>query len=385
MRSLLHIMDYEPRGTRTFDDFIIGLALESKNRGWSIDFAFAAEPPAEFAKKLTEHGSQHVVVPFPFTGASSRSMFKQLDKAKYDVIQTSFLSVFSWAVLSLKLSGKCKRLVVIDHSSGAGRERRGIMRLVAKIRGKFAGRVVDAIAPVSHTIAKRNIEKVFLPKEKIKVIYNGVVLDRFPNPERPARELVRIVYAGQMISEKGVLTLLKAHEILQKRGQLRHEILLAGKGVQESELKEYATAANLKNVQFLGHIDSIPAFFGDADVVVVPSMWFEAFGLVLAESMACGAACVVSDSGALPEIVSDAGLVFKAGDESDLADKLQRLIEDPGLRQQLREAGRKRVEKKFRMRKKIAQQFSLCEAVCGDIPVDKITDKASDCNSESLF
>ena len=385
MRSLLHIMDYEPRGTRTFDDFIIGLAREAKSRGWSVDFAFGAEPHEEFAKKLSDCGARHVVIPFPFTISSGRLLHKLLGKVKYDVIQTSFLSVFSWPVLWLKLGGSCKHLIVIDHSSGAGRERRGLMRMVAKIRGWFAGRTVDAIAPVSHTIAKRDIEKVFLPEKKIKVIYNGVVLDRFPNPERPARELVRIVYAGQMISEKGVLTLLKAHEILQKRGQLRHELLLAGKGAQESELKDYAKASNLDNVRFLGHIDSIPTFFGEADIVVVPSMWFEAFGLVLAESMACGAACVVSNSGALPEIVSDAGLVFKAGDESDLADKLQRLIEDPGLRRQLREAGRKRVEKKFRMRKKIDQQFSLCEAVCGDISADQRGDAASDCNSESLF
>lgn len=358
-------MDYEPRGTRTFDDFILGLTREAQSRGWTLDFAFAAEPPEEFAKKLTDCGARHVVIPFPFTIASVRMMHKLLGKVKYDVIQTSFLSVFSWSVLWLKLGGSCKHLIVIDDLSGAGREWRGLMRMVAKIRGWFAGRTVDAIAPVSHTIAKRDIEKVFLPEKKIKVIYNGIVMDRFPNPKRPARELVRIVYAGQMISEKGVLTLLKAHQILQKRGQLRHELLLVGKGVQESELKDYAKASNLENVRFMGHNDSIPTFFGEADIVVVPSMWFEAFGLVVAESMACGAACVVSDSGALPEIASDAGLVFKAGDESDLADKLRRLINDSGLRQQFSEAGRKRAEKKFRMTNKINQHFSLCEAVSG--------------------
>ena len=385
MLRLLHIMDYEPRGTRTFDDFIIGLAREAVTRGWLIDFAFGAEPPEDFANKLAEAGARHVVTSFPITNASRRLLFKKLGDVKYDVIQTSFLSVFSWQVLWFKLGGMCRHLVVIDHSSGAGRDRRGLMRMVAKIRGSFAGWVVDAIAPVSHTIAKRDIEKVFLPKHKVKVIYNGVVLDRFPNPERPPRELVRVVFAGQMISEKGVLTLLKAHEILQRRGQLNHELLLAGKGAQESELKDYATTASLKNVQFLGHIDSIPTFFGEADIVVVPWMGFEAFGLVLAESMACGAACVVSDSGALSEIVGDAGLVFKAGDESDLADKLQRLILDPSLRQKLRAAGRKRVEKKFRMRKKISQQFGLCESLCGIIPLSNSDGASSDCNSESLF
>jgi glycosyltransferase involved in cell wall biosynthesis len=365
MPRLLHIMDYEPSGTRTFDDFVIGLAHEAKNRGWLMDFAFGAEPPKEFAKALIELGARYAVIPFPFTMASSRLLFHRIGSVKYDVIQTSFLSAFSWPVLWLKLRGRCTRLIVIDHSSGTGHVRRGIMRLIAKVRGFLAGRVVDAIAPVSHTVAKRDIEEVFLPKEKIKVIYNGIMLDRFPCPERNVREFVRVAFAGQMISEKGVLTLLKAHEIIQQRGELRHELYLAGKGPQEKEFKEYATSANLKNIRFLGHIDSIPTFFGEADIVVVPSIWFEAFGLVLAESMACGAACIVSDSGALPEIVGDAGLIFKAGDAADLADKLQKLIEDPAMRRTLRTNGRKRAEKKYQIKTKVNRQFALCEAVCG--------------------
>jgi len=63
----------------------------------------------------------------------------------------------------------------------------------------------------------------------------------------------------------------------------------------------------------------VAELFAWAEVVVVPSRWAEAFGLVAAEAMAAGAAVVVSDAGALPEVVGDAGRVFPAGDAAALA------------------------------------------------------------------
>ena len=91
------------------------------------------------------------------------------------------------------------------------------------------------------------------------------------------------------------------------------EFLIAGDGPQATELREYCTSRGLNQVRFLGHLDRIPELLARADIVVVPSIWAEAFGLVTVEAMASGAATIVSDAGVLPEIVGDAGMVFPAG------------------------------------------------------------------------
>ncbi|MCR4312319.1 MAG: glycosyltransferase, partial [Candidatus Uhrbacteria bacterium] len=84
-----------------------------------------------------------------------------------------------------------------------------------------------------------------------------------------------------------------------------------------------------------------------AAVVVVPSMWYEPFGLVAVEAMAQSTPVIVSDRGGLPEIVQDgvSGLVFKAGDAKDLQKKLGSLLGDAPRRQTMGKAARERAWK----------------------------------------
>ena len=153
MPRLLHIMDYEPRGPRTFDDFILGLSRQLKAKGWEVRFAFGAEPPAAFVDALATHGAGYVVIPFPFTRTSARELKHRLGDFRPDVTQTSFLSSFCWPLLKLKLTGRLGRLVVIDHSSGQAPIRRGVTRMLGRLRGWAVGKIVDAIVPVSQAIA----------------------------------------------------------------------------------------------------------------------------------------------------------------------------------------------------------------------------------------
>jgi len=152
---------------------------------------------------------------------------------------------------------------------------------------------------------------------------------------------------------------------LQSSGIIKYELLIAGKGTQEIELKSHAEGRGLERVQFLGHIDSVPELFGSADIVVIPSIWFEAFGLVAAEAMACGAACLVSDAGALPEVVGDCGRVFPAGDDESLSLRLRELIDDPVERQRLGTAGRSRVERMFTLKHSVEAKVKVCEEILG--------------------
>ena len=71
-------------------------------------------------------------------------------------------------------------------------------------------------------------------------------------------------------------------------------------------------------------------------LMVIPSLWREPFGVVALEGMACGCVVLASDGGGLPDAVGRAGLLFRRGDQADLAAKLGELIGNIELRERLR-------------------------------------------------
>jgi glycosyltransferase involved in cell wall biosynthesis len=93
--------------------------------------------------------------------------------------------------------------------------------------------------------------------------------------------------------------------------------------------------------------ETVPAYLNALDVLVLPSQaaprWKEQFGHVLIEAMACGVSVVGSQSGAIPEVIGDAGLTFPPGDAAALGQALLRIGDDVSLRESLIRAGRARV------------------------------------------
>lgn len=165
---------------------------------------------------------------------------------------------------------------------------------------------------------------------------------------------LNIGFVGRIESEKGVQTLLEAFSALDPGPTL----VFIGKGSRQAALAQ--TAADLKvtdRVRFLGVVPhaSVPDYVNLLDVLVLPSVtsahWKEQFGHVLIEAMACGVPTVGSDSGEIPHVIGDAGLIFPEGDVAALADALRRLLGDPLLRADLARRGRERVMHRFTNRR----------------------------------
>jgi glycosyltransferase involved in cell wall biosynthesis len=95
----------------------------------------------------------------------------------------------------------------------------------------------------------------------------------------------------------------------------------------------------------------LPHYFSGLDVLVLPSLtranWKEQFGRVLIEAMACDVITVGARSGAIPEVIGDAGLTFEEGNVEELRSQLQRLIDEVVLREELRQKGRDRVTQNY--------------------------------------
>jgi glycosyltransferase involved in cell wall biosynthesis len=169
-----------------------------------------------------------------------------------------------------------------------------------------------------------------------------------PLPERrssPRGEL-RIAYLGRLVPEKGVDVLLRAAAQLGGDWQLQ----IVGGGPELGKLQGLAQELGIaERVNFQPRVSAsqVVDYLNRCDALVLPSLtqpnWKEQFGRVLIEAMACQTPVIGSNSGEIPNVIGDAGMVFPEGDASALAACLERLRADPALREKLGAQGRARV------------------------------------------
>ncbi|MGH2536889.1 MAG: glycosyltransferase [Candidatus Promineifilaceae bacterium] len=162
----------------------------------------------------------------------------------------------------------------------------------------------------------------------------------------PGRGLIIGSASRRLVPEKGVDLLLRAAAGLPGVWRLH----IAGEGPERPALERLAAGLGLaERVIFDGPVASLdmPAYLRQLDILALPSRslpnWKEQFGRILIEAMACEVPVVGSDSGEIPNVVADAGLIFPEGDVEALACHLQTLAQDEGLRARLGAAGRRRV------------------------------------------
>ncbi len=181
-----------------------------------------------------------------------------------------------------------------------------------------------------------------------------------PALPRPAGRPFTIGYAGGLVPEKGLDTLLQACIQLEDDWRLQ----LAGSGAQLTELQNLAQGLGIgARVTWQAKIPStqMPGFYQSLDAFVLPSRtrpnWMEQFGRVLVEAMACGVPVVGSSSGEIPFVLGDAGLIFPEGDAAGLAACLRKLQHDQALRESLAGRGRARVLEHY-TQERIARETS---------------------------
>jgi len=177
----------------------------------------------------------------------------------------------------------------------------------------------------------------------LSVMGLGVDLDRFaPSGAPPLGETIRIGYVGRLEWRKGVHVLIEALSRLPDRFELH----VHGTGPDADRLRHHATAHGVVDrVHFHGFTgqDELPDVYRSFHMVGVPSQttrrWVEQFGRVVVEALACGVPTIVSDSGSLPEVVGDAGIVVPAEDVSAWAEAFASLAADEARLDRLRRAG----------------------------------------------
>jgi glycosyltransferase involved in cell wall biosynthesis len=251
-----------------------------------------------------------------------------------------------------------------------------------------------ALVTPSDFVTRRLESRLPYMAGRVQTIGNGVDTAAFRPARRepPAgRGPLRLLFVGRVSPEKGVHELAQAFRLLLRSsgsfeleiagpvgllplsqvqlltddarvaalrrfygnglwGALKSQVLQARSGYRRS-IESLVPAEARSRVRFLGYLsrEALMDVYHRADVLVIPSVCEEPFGLPVAEGMACGLPCVGTNSGGIPELIEHevSGLLVERGDAAGLASALLRLARDPAERERFGRQGRERAERLF--------------------------------------
>ncbi|UEC43855.1 MAG: Glycosyl transferase, group 1 family protein [Methanothrix sp.] len=214
---------------------------------------------------------------------------------------------------------------------------------------EFVLRHADLVLPVSDFTKGESLH-VIKPKN-IAVIYNSVDTDKF-RPSGKKRNLIITVASGwgSVIKLKGLDTFVTA---AIKNPELEFAVL----GLSEIDMATLEALDPSKNVKLLGHLsrDELIKWYQEAKVYCQLS-YRESFGMALAEAMSCECIPVVTDRGALPEVVGDTGFYVPYGDPEATAEATRKAITSS---ENLRKRSRERVMDKFCIERRETELLKL--------------------------
>ena len=198
---------------------------------------------------------------------------------------------------------------------------------------------------------RAEIERLGVRPDRISLVPgSGVDIEAMrPSPEPSGP--VTIAFAGRLVEDKGIRTLIEAHDILLRRGRDIH-LRIAGLPDPANPTSippiELAAWSDRRNLAYLGQVDDIAAFWAAAHIAVLPSRR-EGLPLTLLEAAACGRPLVATDVPGCREIARPGlnALLVPPDDAQALADAIDRLASDSDLRERLGQAGRVLVEQEF--------------------------------------
>jgi glycosyltransferase involved in cell wall biosynthesis len=210
--------------------------------------------------------------------------------------------------------------------------------LLTHLRRWLADRVVFNITPTDWLAT-------VLELRRMKTVYHGISPGPVPAPVNTSIE--KFAFQGRLVSTKGIGLFLQAAEHLQ-RTKYKFQLKVIGDGPEQERLKSQPASLD-GHVEFLGYVpeDCVGEVLSDVATIVMPSLGGEVFGLVAAENMLRGKLLIVSDLGALREVVGDTGMIFRTGDAESLATCMRKVLENPSLPASLGPAARARAMKVF--------------------------------------
>lgn len=171
----------------------------------------------------------------------------------------------------------------------------------------------------------RGIDKsIFHPERANRQKLHKVTGNDYPN----------VLFASRLVWEKNLKTLIRFYKLVQKE-KLKLNLILAGDGVARKDLEN-----KMPEAFFLGNVNQteLAEIYASSDVFLFPSI-SETYGNVVIEAMSCGLPCVIANGGGSKSFIDhgENGFLCKPNEEQEYLDYVKRIINNPELRQTLRQ------------------------------------------------
>lgn len=207
----------------------------------------------------------------------------------------------------------------------------------------------DEIITGSMFSKKEILERLNFPEDKIHVIYHGInhnLFKRYNNLDLNFELPNKFIFSvGSIEPRKNLMGLLKAYNLLNEQIKEEYKLVLAGfQGWENDEIMDYINK-NKKYIHYLGFISDIELakVYNLASCFIFPS-FYEGFGIPPLEAMACGTPVICSNTSSLPEVGGEAVLYCNPFDIDDIKNKIELLLKDKDLQNDLIKKGLKRAQ-----------------------------------------
>ena len=343
---ILYLANLNPNKFGSMEEHALFLSRELKRRGHECYLGFVSEPDPEISRMFKEAGALILTVycgNTPLVGSRSSlqisemlALRRMVVRNRIDLVHINFMGLTNPAFLGVYLTRA--KIVFTEHASGLPLQRGPLKLLLSRCIHAVIARRVSKYIGVSNYVRDRFRLTHHVSGDKTVTIYNGVNLERFyPRDKGEARKELGlplgrpiICSVAMLIQEKGIQNLIKATSLLVHEHALQDMlVLVVGEGYYHNELQKLAAELSVSgHIRFLGRRSDVQTIIAASDVVVVPSLWQEAFGLIIAEAMASGRPVVASRLGGIPELVESgiSGFLVEPGNVNELAEVVYDLI-----------------------------------------------------------
>lgn len=351
-KRILVLSELHPNKLGSIEEFNVFIARELQRRGHKCFFGFTDEPAPHVRELLESAGGVVVESLYTYRGGERLSVIERMLELKrfissysVDLVHINFYSLTNLYLLGVYLSKVA--IVFTEHTSGGEPVRNPARSFISWMLHIPLKRRISKYVGITDFVRDRmSISHHVYPPHSV-TIYNAINLERFkPSDMAAARHQAglpgdgRIVVAvSALIPEKGLQYLLEAVAVLAVEKKFNNiKAVIVGEGYFRTNLEKLSQNLGIQEqVLFLGKRYDVDLIVAASDVVAVPSVWQEGFGLIIAEAMAVGRPVIASRIGGIPELIDDGvtGLLVEPGNVLELSYGISRLLLDSTFAKQL--------------------------------------------------
>ncbi len=329
---------------------------------------FNVEPvvcyPANGSLKQAFTDAGNTVISFHIKGKfdfrSIQQIIKIIRSKKIDLIHTQGAAatdlIATLAAKKTKIPIVITRPVMIEDQVHYSTYKKNLYEWIDE---RITLRKADAIIAVSQKGFDTLQNKYGVKYNKLKLVYNGIDLDKFSFQSRPTRKPVIGMVAHFSIF-KGWFDFIAIIELLHKKG-LQFQAYIIGDGELKQQLQEEVAKKNLTEIiLFKGNVRNVNECLADMDIFLFTSHR-EGLSVAIIEALASGLPVVASDVGGIHEQVyhEENGFIYSKGSIQQMADAVSLLINDEKLRRRMGEISRSIAAEKFSQQQMISSYVNI--------------------------